>query len=175
MLQQNIKTRRQELKLSQQELADRLHVVRQTISKWETGLSVPDAQQLLTLAEVLDIPVAQLLDHPVGTEDTEALKAQLQQMEGQLAQLQKKRRRTRRILAAVLFLISLIPLLLTALPLIRTHFSYPLGVIGSVDGPTSIFVTVSAYQPDWTVSILCLLAGTLISGWILYNTRSYYT
>ena len=172
MLQQNIKTRRLELGLSQQELADKMHVVRQTISKWEIGLSVPDAQQLLTLSEVLEIPAAQLLDQPVNTEDTDALKLQLEQFKTRWTQLQKKRRRISRILAVLLFFISLIPLLLTALPLVQTSFSFPLGTIGEVDGPTSIFITVSSYQPDWTVSILCLLAGALISGLIFYKTKS---
>lgn len=50
MLEQKIRTRRKARGLSQQELADRLHVVRQTVSKWENGLSVPDAGMLVRIA-----------------------------------------------------------------------------------------------------------------------------
>ena len=61
MLSENIKTRRKAKGLSQEELALRLHVVRQTISKWEQGLSVPDADLLLALSQALDTPVSDLL------------------------------------------------------------------------------------------------------------------
>ena len=53
MLKENIKTLRKSKGLSQEELAIKLNVVRQTISKWEQGLSVPDAEMLIKLAEVL--------------------------------------------------------------------------------------------------------------------------
>lgn len=53
MLGENIRTIRKEQGLSQEELAERIHVVRQTVSKWEKGLSVPDAELLEALSEVL--------------------------------------------------------------------------------------------------------------------------
>ena len=49
MLNENIKAIRKEKGLSQQELAVKLNVVRQTISKWEQGLSVPDSEMLMVL------------------------------------------------------------------------------------------------------------------------------
>ena len=61
MLKENIKTLRKAKGLSQEELAIKLNVVRQTISKWEQGLSVPDAEMLIKLAEVLDTNVSTLL------------------------------------------------------------------------------------------------------------------
>lgn len=61
MLNESIKSARLNKGLSQQELADNLHVVRQTISKWEQGLSVPDADLLLELSAVLNVPVSLLL------------------------------------------------------------------------------------------------------------------
>ena len=61
MLGENIKALRKAKGLSQQELAERLHVVRQTVSKWEQGLSVPDADLLVRLAEALEVTVAELL------------------------------------------------------------------------------------------------------------------
>ena len=61
MINENIKKYRKAKGLSQEELAVRLHVVRQTISKWEKGLSVPDADVLIRMAEVLDVPVSKIL------------------------------------------------------------------------------------------------------------------
>lgn len=61
MLKDNIKTYRKSKRLSQEELALKLNVVRQTISKWEQGLSVPDAEMLIRLSEVLEVPVNILL------------------------------------------------------------------------------------------------------------------
>ena len=60
----NIKKYRRERGMSQEELAKELNVVRQTISKWENGLSVPDAQSITKLAEVFGISVNQLLTIP---------------------------------------------------------------------------------------------------------------
>lgn len=61
MLQENIKTFRKERGLTQEELAIRVNVVRQTVSKWEKGLSVPDAELMQRIAEVLEVSVSQLL------------------------------------------------------------------------------------------------------------------
>lgn len=55
MFQENLKTYRKAKGLTQEDLAVRLHVVRQTISKWEKGLSVPDAALLVRLSEVLEV------------------------------------------------------------------------------------------------------------------------
>ena len=46
MLSDNIKTLRKSKGLTQEELANRINVVRQTVSKWEKGYSVPDAEML---------------------------------------------------------------------------------------------------------------------------------
>ena len=69
MFAENLKALRRARGLSQEELAGRLHVTRQTISKWENALSVPDAELLLRLAEELEVPVSRLLGGPVETEE----------------------------------------------------------------------------------------------------------
>ena len=61
MFHENLKTLRKEKGFSQEQLATRLNVVRQTISKWEKGLSVPDAELLIKLSEVLNVEVSDLL------------------------------------------------------------------------------------------------------------------
>ena len=53
MLNENIKRIRKSKGLSQEELAIKLNVVRQTVSKWENGLSVPDSSMLIILANEL--------------------------------------------------------------------------------------------------------------------------
>ena len=58
MLSENIKTFRKAKGLSQEELAVKLNVVRQTISKWEQGLSVPDSAMLIALSQTLETPVS---------------------------------------------------------------------------------------------------------------------
>ena len=61
MLNENIKNFRKNKGYTQEELANKLNVVRQTISKWEKGYSVPDAEMLKKLAEIFDTNVSQLL------------------------------------------------------------------------------------------------------------------
>lgn len=65
MLKENIKTLRKSKGLSQEELAIKLNVVRQTISKWEQGLSVPDSKMLISLPEALEIPVSTLIGETI--------------------------------------------------------------------------------------------------------------
>ncbi len=67
MMDETIRRIRKEKGLSQEEMAVRLHVVRQTVSKWETGRSVPDAEVLVRMAELLEVPVSRLLG--ADTED----------------------------------------------------------------------------------------------------------
>ncbi len=75
MLKENIKNLRKSKGLSQEELAVKLHVVRQTVSKWENGLSVPDAAELISLAEELDTPVGVLLGETVPEHEPDDMTA----------------------------------------------------------------------------------------------------
>ena len=68
MFQDNLKALRKEKGITQEELAARLNVVRQTVSKWEKGLSVPDSDLLIKLAEILDVPVSRLLGSKIEAE-----------------------------------------------------------------------------------------------------------
>lgn len=98
MLQENIKTFRKERGLTQEELAIRVNVVRQTVSKWEKGLSVPDADLLQQIAEVLEIPVSQLLGEETEMErGRNEIAEQLARINEQLA---IKNRRAKRLWTA---------------------------------------------------------------------------
>ena len=107
MFSENLKALRRAKGLTQEELAIRLHVVRQTVSKWEKGLSVPDADLLLRLAEVLDTTVSRLLgaDIPEDEGSRNELAEQLSRINEQLA---VRNRRGRFILRLVLGILAAI-------------------------------------------------------------------
>ena len=73
MFNENLKIIRKEKGLSQEQMALRLNVVRQTISKWEKGLSIPDAEMTIKIAEILDVSVNKLLGEKIETEEKEKL------------------------------------------------------------------------------------------------------
>ena len=78
MFQDNLKALRKKKGITQEELAARLNVVRQTVSKWEKGLSVPDSELLIKLAEILEVPVSRLLGSKIEAEEQpDALAEQL--------------------------------------------------------------------------------------------------
>lgn len=81
MLNENIKAIRKSKGLSQAELAIKLNVVRQTISKWEQGLSVPDADMLVSISEVFETPVSTLLGETVIETKVDDLKAISEKLE----------------------------------------------------------------------------------------------
>ncbi len=96
MLNENIKAVRKSKGLSQEELAVKLNVVRQTISKWEKGLSVPDSEMLVAMSDVFEIPVSTLLGETIVVEREDELKVISEKLEVinlQLSQISKKRRK----------------------------------------------------------------------------------
>ncbi len=96
MLNENIKAIRKSKGLSQEELAIKLNVVRQTISKWEQGLSVPDSDMLISISEVFETPVSTLLGETVTEPEADDLKAISEKLEVinlQLAQRKTARRK----------------------------------------------------------------------------------
>ncbi|MCI8590501.1 MAG: helix-turn-helix transcriptional regulator [Clostridiales bacterium] len=105
MLNENMKAIRKSKGLSQQELAVKLNVVRQTVSKWEQGLSVPDSDMLLSLAEALETSVSTLLGETVMETEADGLKAISAQLEVINLQLAQRKIARKRILHW--FLISL--------------------------------------------------------------------
>ena len=94
MLNENIKALRKSKGLSQQDLADKLNVVRQTISKWEQGLSVPDSDLLIALSEALETPVSTLLGETVTESEVDTIKALSEKLE--IINLQFARRKAMR-------------------------------------------------------------------------------
>ena len=98
MLNENIKAIRKSKGLSQEELAVKLNVVRQTISKWENGLSVPDSDMLISISEALETPVSVLLGEPVAEPEADDLKAVCEKLEIINLQLAQRKAARRKIL-----------------------------------------------------------------------------
>lgn len=96
MLKENIKQLRKSKGLSQEELAIKLNVVRQTVSKWEQGLSVPDSEMLVSISEVLETPISTLLGENISeskVDDLKAISEKLEIINLQLLQRNKARRK----------------------------------------------------------------------------------
>ena len=122
MFSENLKTLRKQKGFSQEELASRLHVVRQTISKWEKNLSVPDADTLIRLAEILEVSVSELLGSKIETENGNVTNDVAEQLSRINEQLAIKNRHSRRIwkaiaiILAVFFLISVFIIMSLSVP-----------------------------------------------------------
>lgn len=81
MLKENIKILRKQKGLSQEELSIKLNVVRQTISKWEQGLSVPDAEMLIAISNEFNVSVSTLLGETIEEDKNNELKVISEKLE----------------------------------------------------------------------------------------------
>lgn len=155
MFSERLKQLRKEKGLSQQELADILCVVRQTISKWEKGLSLPDAEMLVKLAEALGVSVNELLG--IDVENTAAQQEIIKQLMKINEQLVIKNRRSRRIwkIVAVIFgvfiAVNVVIPLLAAVLFMTNH-----AVLGDSGGAGAVEVTETAEEVIWSAPTLLL-------------------
>ena len=123
MLNENIKAIRKSKGLSQQELAIKLNVVRQTISKWEHGLSVPDSDMLISISEVLETPVSTLLGEAVVETEADTLKAISEKLEVINLQLAQKKTMRRKIIRWLLIaLCAMIIVIFAALIILSSPY-----------------------------------------------------
>lgn len=90
MINENIKHFRKAKGMSQEEMAIKLNIVRQTVSKWENGLSVPDADVLIDMSNLLDVSVSQLLGLEVNDNTNIDLSEELAKLNEQLAKKNQK-------------------------------------------------------------------------------------
>ncbi len=113
MLNDNIKRLRQARGISQEELALRLGVVRQTVSKWEKGISVPDAEMLMKLADYFGVSVGELLGTKIDTDaDTTDIGRQLAKINEQFAIKNHRAGIIWRVIGIILAVIVVINILL---------------------------------------------------------------
>ena len=104
MLKDNLKTLRKNKGLSQEELSIKLNVVRQTISKWETGLSVPDAEMLIKISELFETPVSEILGESIEEKETNDLKVISEKLEviNEQLSISQNQKRKRKIIALLI-------------------------------------------------------------------------
>lgn len=167
MLSDNIKVLRKAKGLSQEELAIKLNVVRQTVSKWEKGLSVPDAQMLTQLAEALDVSVSELLGEPeIREEDPQVqiLAAKLEVLNGQFAKQAEQRRKIWRAVFIMLGCVALLILLLCVADFAswQQQTNESMTIIGGADGPTSILVATAPFRGWAWIPAILLGAAALV-------------
>ncbi|MBR5768324.1 MAG: helix-turn-helix domain-containing protein [Clostridia bacterium] len=123
MLNENLRAIRKSKGLSQEELAAKLYVVRQTVSKWEQGLSVPDSEMLISLSEALETPVSVLLGETVTEKEPDDLKVISEKLEIINLQLAQRKQSKRNALHWAFIIVS-IAVLVTAGVLIALGSPY---------------------------------------------------
>ncbi len=165
MLNENIKAIRKSKGLSQQELAIKLNVVRQTISKWEQGLSVPDSDMLISISEVLATPVSTLLGENViesEVDDLKAISAKLEVINLQLAQRKITRKRIIHWL-----LISLCVVTATIFAILLVSESFYLG--WDYSDPETAVLGVAFHSFEWLfirvapIILICTIIGIFLT------------
>lgn len=145
MLKENIKSIRKSKGFSQEELAIKLNVVRQTISKWEQGLSVPDAEMLITISEVFETPVSTLLGENISETKVDDIKAISEKLE--IINLQLLQRKSERRKITHWFLISLcIIIIIIFISLILLNSQY---LNWDYSNPESAVLGVAFHSFEW--------------------------
>lgn len=177
MLSDTIKNLRRTKGWSQEELAIRLNVVRQTISKWEKGASVPDSKMLIRIAEEFDTTVSVLLGEPKPPDEKPAENMELKEIAAKLEilneQFAKRSERQRKIWRAIFITLGVVVLLALFYEITDFfHFQSMMGdlnadisIIGGYDGPTDIYIAPSMG------TLIVTLAAAILSVVGIYRTR----
>lgn len=160
MLKNNLKTLREAKGISQEELATKLHAVRQTISKWERGLSVPDAEMLVKLSEVFDTPVSTILGEDIPeakADDLKAISEKLEVINLQLSQRKEQKRKTIHYL--LISLCCLVVITLVALFFLNSPYTG-----WNYDDPEYVMLGTIYHSFEWLFARISpfILAGLII-------------
>ena len=145
MLNENIKALRKSKGLSQEELAVKLNVVRQTISKWEQGLSVPDADMLISISKAFETPVSTLLGETVVEAKADGLRAISEKLE--VINLQLAHRKTTRQKVIHWLCISLCTVIVAIFPVLIVLNSPYLG--WDYSQPETAVIGVVFHSLEW--------------------------
>lgn len=114
MFNENLKALRKQKGYSQEELAIKLNVVRQTVSKWEKGLSVPDVEMLQNIADILECDISQLLDKTaIINENNTSPAEQLAKIAEQMAIKNQRQKKIGKTIKTILIGILVIALILS--------------------------------------------------------------
>lgn len=176
MLSVNLRNLRRSKGLSQEELAIKLNVVRQTISKWEKGASVPDSEMLIRIAESLDTSVSVLLGENVTEEDSTELKeiaAKLEVLNEQYAKQLEKSRRFWRVVFVIIGILAVLSLMYDLAGYIYyrsviNDMDVSTSIIGGYDGPTDMYVSNISIKYG---TVIGTVAAVVISAIGIYKTK----
>jgi len=123
MLKDNLKILRKNKGLSQEELSIKLNVVRQTISKWEQGLSVPDAEMLISISEIFETPISTILGENIEEKERNDIKVISEKLEVINEQLSiKQKRKIKRIIHFLIILDASVILLFILLVVLGSPY-----------------------------------------------------
>ena len=115
MFAENLKKIRKDKGYTQETLAEKLNVVRQTVSKWEKGLSLPDVDMLSKIANVLETDVNILLDGQITTTDQSEIVKQLAKINEQLTIKNRRYKKIMKTISIILLIIVIFGILLVIL------------------------------------------------------------
>ena len=179
MLGESLKRLRKSKGLSQQELAERLNVVRQTVSKWEKGMSVPDSEMLVKISNEFGVPVNVLLggadtDKPLHEPDLYVISQTLEDINKQLSKHNESKRRTIRAIMTIVCVLSALALLSTFLPFLHSLHSISAiennqSIIGGAECPTQIYISSISPSP---IMIATLIIAIVVSVTGIIKTRN---
>ncbi len=173
MLSDNIKNLRTIKGLSQDELAIRLNVVRQTVSKWERGLSVPDSEILINIAKELDTTVSVLLGETIQPNDNLDIKTLATKLEILNEQMANHNNTIRKIWRTIFIIVLTLSVFILIGGLVGFIYLFNIinntnAIIGGVDGPTAVFVAKTVIRP---IPVIIAGAATIFSLFGIYLTR----
>ena len=165
MLKDNLKVLRKKSGLSQEELSVKLNVVRQTISKWETGLSVPDAEMLIRISEVFETPVSTILGENISEENPDSLKEISEKLEVINLQLVQRRERIRKywqwffIILCIIIALAFVCIVTMGNSYMELDYSNPeLSVVGvGIHAFVWIFVRIAPFLFIGSIVGICLI------------------
>lgn len=165
MLNENIKAIRKSKGLSQQDLAVKLNVVRQTVSKWEQGLSVPDSDMLISISEALETPVGTLLGETVIETEVDNIKAISEKLDVINWQLAQRKNSGRKIIHWLLISLSaIIIMVFAALVILNSPY-----LVWNYSNPETAVLGVAFHSFEWLfvrvapiIFIIAIIGGFLI-------------
>ena len=169
MLKENIKQARKSRGLSQEELAIKLNVVRQTISKWEQGLSVPDSEMLITISEILEIPVSTLLGENIEETKIDDLKIIYEKLEIINLQLSQRKNARKKMIHWILISLCII-ITITFISLFLLNSPY---LNWDYNNPENTVLGVAFHSFEWLfVRIAPIILLGLVIGIILTQKKN---
>ena len=169
MLSENIKAIRKSKGLSQEELAIKLNVVRQTVSKWELGLSVPDSDLLIAISEALETPVSTLLGESVTEPEADSLDAIAKKLERINLQLARQKAGRRRLLHWLCF--ALCAALVVAAAVLYA-FPSPY-LVWDYRAPETAVIGVALHTCEWLfVRLAPIVLIVAIAGYFLTRKKA---